>query len=245
MTARPISRRRDTSRHPRSTGRQCCAAIAAAVALEGCATARSRSTPIHPTSPSGVANVTTQGVISEPPLPGQPGVITLLRLAVPAGSPKSATLVAQRTLRNGHPGLCLYTDQVSYVRGRPMGHSEGHCIRAVEPADRAFVMVATAGWCAPKAIELVWGIAARDARLSLLSPSGRRGLSSLGLPAGLHLHGELFYGFVDAAPVTLEAQAIDGQLIASELINRALAPYGWGPRTVGPAPTSQPALPKS
>jgi hypothetical protein len=216
-------------------------AIIGPLVLLGCGSGAEAS--ITASRSAGSSSHATTATVVEPGLPGQPGVVSLLRLRAPAGHPATVTLTAQVIHRNGGLDLCLYASQVAAARGAPIGYSTGQCAGPLPLARRAIVTVATAGWCTPKPVELVWGIARSNVTMVLVSPAGPQVLARSHIPSRVNVPGDLFYGFVRGAPVKVIARNAAGRTLATVLVNQAPAPYGCSTRTIGPGPTAEPRYP--
>ncbi len=224
-------------RKPSKLGRS--ALLIALLTLGGCGA--SKGPTATTSSPSKSKNAASPPII-EPGLAGQPGVVSLLRLPAPSGVPKTVLLTGEIVKYHDHSDLCLYANQMSNAGGRSGGYRTGRCVSTAALPHRGLVTVVTAGWCTPQAVELVWGIAGRNVAVELTSPPGGH-ISESRLPSSLYADGELFHGFAYGAPVRLAARSSGGHLVASDLVNEAISPYGCGPRTIGPSPTTQPQQP--
>jgi hypothetical protein len=207
--------------------------------LGGCGASKG---PTAATSPPSKSKTAATPAIIEPGLAGQPGVVSLLRLAAPSGVPKTMLLTGEIVKYRDHSDLCLYANQMSNAGGRSGGYRTGRCVPTAALPHRGLVTVVTAGWCTPQAVELVWGIARRSVTVEMTSPSGGH-ISESRLPSTLYADGELFHGFAYGAPVQLAARSSGGHLISSDLVNEAISPYGCSTRTIGPSPTTQPQQP--
>jgi hypothetical protein len=219
----------------------CSVVVVGALALLGCGGSTGGSTTVsRPARSASVASGNTGTSPLEPGLPGQPGVVTLLRLPAPAGHPTTVSLTGQLVRRNRRLDLCLYASQVELAPRGPLGSSTGQCAGPLPLAHRAIVVLLTAGWCTPRPVELVWGIALPRVRIFTVSPSGSVAASRSRIPAGLRVRGDLFYGLVRGAPVHLIARDAIGRTLTAVLVNQTPEPYGCSPRTIGPGPTGQP-----
>ena len=186
---------------------------------------------------------TTSGVapesstIVEPGLPGQAGVVTFVRLRAPAGMPKSLALTGQRLRSGAQMRLCLYASQMT--SGKHVGSSTGTCPGPLPLVNRPLVIVVTAGWCTPAPVELVWGLAARNATVSLTVPGTTVRTSRVPVPVQFDPHASLYYGFVHGGPVHVVVREDTGRT-SRKLVNAHSAPFGCNRAKIGPAPTSDP-----
>jgi len=224
-------------RKPSKLGRF--ALLITVLTLGGCGASK---VPTATTSPPSKSKTAASPPIVEPGLAGQPGVVSLLRLAAPSGVPKTVLLTGEIVKYRDHSDLCLYVEQMSNAGGRSGGYRTGRCVPVAALSHGGLVTVVTAGWCTPQAVELVWGIARRNVTVEMTSPSGGH-VAEARLPASLYADGEMFHGFAYGAPVRLAARSSGGRLVATDLVNEAISPYGCSTRTIGPSPTTQPQQP--
>jgi hypothetical protein len=170
----------------------------------------------------------------EPGLPRKPGVVTFARLPAPAGTPKTVTLTSQIFELHGKRYVALRATQVTSTK---VGSSTGPCVRPLPLANRPLVAIATAGWCTPAPVELVWGLATRGTTVLLTTPGATITAHRSRSAATFDARASLYYAFARGAPVHVVHSAT-GAIIANQLVNAQLQPYGCNAQRIGVGPTS-------
>lgn len=159
--------------------------------------------------------------------------MTLVRLTAPAGTPKTIALTSQIVDVNGARKIALYASQTT---ARGVGSSYGESAGPLPLAARPLVVTLTAGWCSPAPVELVWGLASRNATVRVRSASTVTLARRVARPPQFDRLASLFYAFVSGAPVTVLAQE-DRHATTTQLVNNGVVPYGCNPGRIGPGPT--------
>jgi hypothetical protein len=160
--------------------------------------------------------------------------MTLARLPAPAGAPRTVVLTDQLLSVRGARKVALYASQTT---ARGLGTSSGELAGPLPLALRPLVVVLTAGWCTPAPVELIWGLAARGRtvliRTSTMTATARHSTRATGFdPAA-----SVFYAFVAGAQVTVLVRDVRGTILARELVNSDVEPYGCDAARIGPGPT--------
>jgi hypothetical protein len=210
------------------------AAAASSLVIIGCGAA-SGTRPAHksviPATPSIPATPVETG------LPGDPGVVTLARLPAPAGIPKTATLTSQIFELHRKRYVALRASQVTSTK---VGSSTGPGVGPLPLANRPLVAIATAGWCTPAPVELVWGLAARGTAVLLTTPGATITAHRSRSATTFDARASLYYAFARSAPVHVVVRSATGATVANQLVNAQLQPYGCNAKRLGVGPTASP-----